>query len=120
MFITCQTDMDFGMDHNTAMDTHLRKFFLLHWVLQEFKNSYKPMQWIALSGHVVSKERQKTSLLPKDIDEEERDWIRTIQLDESESEQEGSDEAEVNMTTEFSDQERESKELDTDSTYLGQ
>ena len=78
------------------------------------------MQWISLSGHVVSKERQKTSLLSKDIDEEEKDWIRTIQLDKSESEQEGSDEAEVNMTTEFSDQERESEDLDTDSTYLGQ
>ena len=78
------------------------------------------MQWISLSGHVVLKERQKTSLLSKDIDEEERDWIRTIQLDESESEQEGSDEAEVNTTTEFSDQERESEDLDTDSTYLGQ
>ena len=78
------------------------------------------MQWISLSGHVVSKERQKTSLLSKDIDEEERDWIRTIQLDESESEQEASDEAEVNRTTEFSDQERESEDLDTDSTYLGQ
>ena len=78
------------------------------------------MQWISLSGHVVSKERQKTSLLSKDIDEEERDWIRTIQLDESEREQEASDEAEVNRTTEFSDQERESEDLDTDSTYLGQ
>ena len=60
--------------HANVMDPDdLRKFFLLHRVLQGFKNSYKPMQWIALSGHVVSKERQKTSLLPKDIDEEERD-----------------------------------------------
>jgi len=73
MFITCQTDMDFGMDHNTAMDAHLRKFFLPHRVLQEFKNSYKPMQWIALSGHEVSQERQRTSLLPEEIDEEEKD-----------------------------------------------
>ena len=46
--------------------------------------------------------------------------MRTIQLDESESQQEGSDEAEVNTTTEFSDQERESEDLHTDSTYLGQ
>ena len=23
MFITCQTDMDFGMDHNTAMDAQV-------------------------------------------------------------------------------------------------
>ena len=73
MFITCQTDTDLGMDQNTAMDAHLRKFFLPHRELQEFKNSYKPMQLIALSGHVVSQERQRTSLLPEDIDEEERD-----------------------------------------------
>ena len=63
---------------------------------------------------------QRTSLLPEDIDEEEKGRIRTIQLDESESKQGGSNEAKVNTTTEFSDQERESEDLDTDSTYLGQ
>ena len=62
----------------------------------------------------------KDHFLPEDIDKEEKEWIRTIHLDESQSEQEGSDEAEVNTTTEFSDQERENEDLDADSTYLGQ
>ena len=83
MFITSQTDLDFGEHHNTAMDASLRKSFFKsltapRW--QEFKNSYETMQYISLSGHVVSKERRmnelpppmpRTSLLPEDIDEEE-------------------------------------------------
>ena len=73
--------------------------------------------------------RWTTPSHPQDQFTAERHWRRrkrkeegfkTIQLDESESEQDGSDEAEVNTTTEFSDQGRESEDSDADSTYLGQ
>ena len=132
MFITCQTDMDFGEHHNTAMEARLRKFFFKSLTaprvagVQEFlrDNAMDCIVWACGLARTPDDELPppipRTSVLPEDIDEEEKERIRTIQLDESESEQEGSDEAEVNTTTEFSDQERESEDSDADSSYLGQ
>ena len=57
-----------------------------------------------------------TSLQPEEIDEEEKDRIRTIQLDESESEHEGSEQEEPNTDTEDSAEEGEIE--DTNSTCL--
>ena len=118
MFITCQTDMDFGEHHNTAMEARLRKFFFKSLTaprvagVQEFlqDNAMDCIVWACGLARTPDDELPppipRTSVLPEDIDEEEKERIRTIQLDETESEQEGSDEAEVNTTTEFSDQEK--------------
>jgi len=57
-----------------------------------------------------------TSLQPEEIDEEEKNRIRTIQLDESESEHEGSEQEEPITDTEDSAEEGEIK--DTNSTCL--
>ena len=59
-----------------------------------------------------------TSVQQGDIGEEEREWIRNVQLDESESGQEGSEPTEPNTGIEDSIVERESEESNPDSTYL--
>ena len=132
MFITCQTDMDFGKHHNTAVEARLRKVFFKSLTaprvagVQEFLRDSAMDCIVWASGLARTPDDElpppfpSTSVLPEDIDEEEKERISTIQLDESESRQEGSDEAEVNTTTQFSDQERESEDSDAESTYLGQ
>jgi len=57
-----------------------------------------------------------TSLQPEEIDKEEKNRIRTIQLDESESEPEGSEQEEPTTDTEHSVEEGEIE--DTNSTCL--
>ena len=82
------------------------------------------MQWTAI-GHVALHILQKmsspcpmprTSWQPEKIDEEEKDRITTIQLDESESKHKGSDQEELNTHIEESIGEGEIE--DTDSTCL--
>ena len=59
-----------------------------------------------------------TSAQQGDICEEEKERIRTMQLDESEGEHEGSEPMEPNTAIDDSNVEGESEESDTDSAYL--
>ena len=130
MVITCQTDMDFCREHNDAMAVRLRKFFFKRLTsprvagLQEF---LKPMQWTAWSGHVAWRSLQTMSyhlpclgLVYSKVTSMRKKRIRTMQLDESESKQEGSEPTEPNTTIDDSNVEGQSEEPDTDSTYLDQ
>ena len=59
-----------------------------------------------------------TSVRQGDIGEEEKERIRNMQLDESKSEQEGSEQTDTNMVIEDSSVEGESEVSNPDSTYL--
>ena len=97
MFITCQTDMDFSGEHNTAMDARLRTFFFRSLNsprvagVQEFlrANAMDCIIWACGLARTPEDELPPpmpgTSLQPEEIDEEEKNRISTIQLDESES-----------------------------------
>lgn len=61
-----------------------------------------------------------TSLQPDNINEEKMERIRAIQLDESESEQKGSMQAELKTAIDDSDVEGDSEVSGTDSTCLDQ
>ena len=132
MFITCQTDMDFGQEHNGTMAVHLRKFFFKPLTLprvagvQEFlqTNAMDCIVWACSLAITPDDELPApmpgTSVQQGDIDEEEKERIRTMLLDESESEQKGSEPTETNTAIDDSNVEGESEESDTDSTYLDQ
>ena len=120
--------MDFGGEHNTAMDARLRKFFFRSLTspcvagVQEFlrANAMDCIIWACGLARTPEDELPPpmpgTSLQPEEIDEEEKNRIRTIQLDESESEHEGSEQEESNTDTEVSAEEGEIE--DTNSTCL--
>ena len=107
MFITCQKDMDFDVEHNTAMDVRLRKFFFKSLTsprvagVQEFlrANALDCIVWACGLARTPEDELPPpmpgTSSHQNDLGEEEKERIRTIQVDdsESESEQEGSEQA---------------------------
>ena len=124
MFITSQTDMDFGGEHNTAMDARLRKFFIRSLTSPRVEgvraNAMDCIIWACGLARTPEDELPPpmpgTSLQPEEIDEEEKYRIRTIQLDESESEHEGSEQEEPNTDTEDSAEEGEIE--DTNSTCL--
>ena len=132
MFITCQTDMDFGQEHNGAMAVRLRKFFFKRLTsprvagVQEFlqTNAMDCIVWAC--GLAITPDDELpppvpgTSVQQGDIGEEEKERIRTMQLNESESEQEGSEPTEPNTAIDDSNVEGDSEESDTDSTYLDQ
>ena len=100
MFITCQTKMDFGEEHNAAMDARLRKFY--------FKNlNSRPVPGVQQSLHdsamdciVWASKVARTpddelpppmpgsAAKPNELDEGEKDRIKTMNLEDSESEQE--------------------------------
>ena len=122
MFITCQTDMEFGGEHNTAMDARLRKFFFRSLTsprvagVQEFlrANAMDCIIWACGLARTPEDDLPPpmpwTSLQPEEIDEEENNRIRTIQLDDSESEHKGSEQEE--------DSAEEGEIEDTNSTCL--
>ena len=130
MFITCQTDMDFGQEHNNAMDARLMKFFLKRLTsprvpgVQEFlrANAMDCIVWACGLARTPDDELPppvpRTSLQPDVIDEEEKERIRAVQLDESESDQEDSAQVEPNTALEDSDLEEEGQVSGTDSTCL--
>ena len=134
MFITCQKDMDFGVEHNTAMDVRLRKFFFKSLTsprvagVQEFlrANALDCIVWACGLARTPEDELPPpmpgTTSQQDDLGEEEKERIRTIQVDdsESESEQVGSEQAGPNTALEDSDLEGESEDGGTDSTYLDQ
>ena len=130
MFITCQTDMDFGREHNDAMAVRLKKFFFKRLTsprvagVQEFlqTNAMDCVVWACSLAITPDDELPPpmpgTSVQQGDISEEEKERIRNMQLDESESEQEGSEPTEPNTVLEDSSAEGENEESNPDSTYL--
>ncbi|KAL9978141.1 hypothetical protein ACROYT_G015628 [Oculina patagonica] len=97
MFITCQKEMDFGEDHNSAMNVRLRKFFFktlttppVAGVMQYLKEN--AMECIAWASSVA--ETPDDELPPpapgtvyenSPFDETEKERIRNLKMDESES-----------------------------------
>ena len=132
MFITCQKDMDFGVEHNNAMDVRLRKFFFKSLTsprvagVQEFlrENAMDCIAWACGLARTPEDELPPpmpgTSSEQDDLGEEEKERIRNIELDESESEQEESEQAEPNTVIEDSELECESEDGGTGSTFLQQ
>ena len=96
------------MKHNTAMDVRPRKFFFKSLTslrvagVQEFlrANVMDCIVWACGLAHTPENELPPpmpgTSSQQDDLGEEEKERIRTIQLNESESEPEGSEQAEPN------------------------
>lgn len=94
MFITCQTEMDFGKEHNSAMDARLRKFYFKSLNSQavpeensshcvtlycECKQSHAHSAWSASPFNAWISWKQN------EFDEEEKDRIKTLNLEDSES-----------------------------------
>ena len=132
MFITCQTDMDFGAEHNTAMDARLKKFYFRSLTsprvagVQEFlrANAMDCIVWACSLAQTPDDDVPPlvpgTSLrTDENIDEDEKaDNIRAIQLDESDSEQEGSEQ--VEPITAIEDSNGQCEDSDAVSTYTDQ
>ena len=122
------TDMDFGREHNDAMAVRLKKFFFKRLTsprvagVQEFlqTNAMDCVVWACSLAITPDDELPPpmpgTSVPQGDIGEEEKERIRNMQLDESESEQEGSEPTDT--VIEDSSVEGESKVSNPDSTYL--
>lgn len=124
MFITCQKDMDFGEEHNAAMDVRLRKF--------NFKSLKSPPVagvWTFLKVHAMDCIVWANSLaltpvdeLPRPVagmvsaepfDEEEKRRIRNVTIDDSE------DEADTELTlSQLESDEEMSEEDHGDSSYV--
>ena len=94
MFITCQTEIDFGKEHNSAMDARLRKFYFKSLNSQavpeensshcvtlycECKQSHAHSTWSASPFNAWISWKQN------EFDEEEKDRIKTLNLEDSES-----------------------------------
>ena len=107
MFITCQTDMDFGPEHNGAMAVRLRKFFFKRLTsprvvgVQEFLQTHAMDCIVRVCSLAITPDDELpppmpgTSVQQGDIGEEEKERIRNMQLDESESDESDSGEAMV-------------------------
>ena len=121
MFLTCQTDMDFGRDNTDAMAVRLKTFSFKRLTspcvagIQEFlqSNAMGCVVWACSLAITPDDELPPpmpgTSVQQGDIGEEEKERIRNMQLDESESEREGSEPTDTNTVIEDSS---------VDSTYL--
>ena len=120
------------MEHNTAMDVRLRKFFFKSLTsrrvagVQEFLRAHA-MECITLACGLARTPKDElpppmpgSSSEQDDLGEEGKGRIRNIQLVESEGEQEESEQAEPNKAIEDSDLEGESEDGDTGSTYVDQ
>ena len=97
MFITCQKEMDFGEDHNSAMNVRLRKFYFktlksppVAGVMQYLKeNAMDCIAWASSAAVTPADELPppgpETVFDNSPFDDAERERIRNLQLDESES-----------------------------------
>ena len=102
MFIICQTEMDFGEEHNAAMDAHLRKFYLkslnfqpVPGVQQSLRDSAMDcIVWVSKVARTPDDELPHpmpgSAAKPNELDEGEKDRIKTMNLKDSESDQEAS------------------------------
>lgn len=100
MFITCQTEMDFGEEHNPAMDARLRKFYFkslntppVSVVQQSLRET--AMDCIVWASRVartpddgLSPPMSGSAAKANEFDEKEKNRIKTMDLDDSESDQE--------------------------------
>jgi len=132
MFIRCQTDMDFGWEHNGAMAVRLRKFFfkcltsLCVAGVQEFlqTNAMDCIVWAC--GLAITPDDELpppvpgTNVQQGTISEKEKERTRTMQLDESRREQEGREPTEPNTAIDDSNVEGNSEESDTAAAYFDQ
>ena len=124
MFITCQEQMNFGDEHNTAMDVRLRKFHFRKLNSPPISGVQKHLKEKAMdcivwaSGVARTPEDELPPPTPSSarenngIDEEEKERIRTMNFEElSESDGESSEEVEQNVADEAS-----SADSDDDAT----
>ena len=100
MFITCQTEMEFGEEHNAAMDARLRKFYFkslntppVSGVQQSLRE--RAMDCIVWASRVARTPDDElpppmpgSAAKPNEFDEKEKDRSKTMDLDDSESDQE--------------------------------
>ena len=97
MFITCQKEMDFGEDHNAAMNVRLRKFHFKTLTSQPVAGAMKFLKEHAMDCIVWASSMAVTPVdeLPPPVpetaqgdttfDEEERERIRNFTMDDSDS-----------------------------------
>ena len=107
MFITCQAEMNFGVEHNAAMDARLRKFYFkslssppLAGVQEALREN--AMDCIVWACSVASTPEDElpapipgSVARPDDFNEEEKNRIMTMNLEDSESEQELNEEEQL-------------------------
>ena len=99
--------MDFGLEHNGAMAVRLKKFFFKRLKsprvvgVQEFLQTHAMDCIVWACSLAITPDDDLpatmpgTSVLQGDIGEEEKEWIRNMQLDESESDDSDSGDAVV-------------------------
>ena len=102
MFIICQTEMDFGEEHNAAMDARLRKLYFkslnsrpIPGVQQSLRdNAMDCIVWASRVARTPDDElpppKPGSAAKPNEFDDEERNRIETMNLEDNESEQEAS------------------------------
>ena len=100
LFITCQTELDFGEDHNATMDARLRKFYFKSLNTPPVSGIQQSLRERAMDSIVWASRVARTpddELPPpmpgsaaklNEFDEKEKDRIKTMDLDDSESDQE--------------------------------
>ena len=133
MFITCQKELDFGEDHNEAMDIRLRKFHFrslttppLAGVQQHLKdNAMDCLVWASRAARTPDDEVPLAipgpSVEQQVIGEEEKSWIRNFRLEDSESDRDVSEEVEQSVAAAGDSSEEENEDQgdsDVNSTYL--
>ena len=100
MFITCQREMEFGEEHNAAMDARLRKFYFTSLNTPPVSGVQQSLRERATDCIVWASRVARTpddelpppmpgsEVKPNEFDEKEKDRIKTMDLDDSESDQE--------------------------------
>ena len=113
MFITCQRELDFGEDHNEAMDVRLRKFHFrslttppVARVQQHLKeHAMDCLVWASRVARIPDDEVHLAipgpSAEQQVIGEEEKGRIRNFRLEDSESDREVSEEVEHGRRRQF-------------------
>ena len=60
MFLTCQTEMDFGEEHNAAMDARLRKFYFKSLISRPVPGVQQSMRDSAMDCIVIASKVART------------------------------------------------------------
>ena len=129
MFITCQEEMNFGEQHNAAMEARLRKFYFrslnsppISGVQKSLRdNAMDCLVWACNVAVTPDDELPPpmpgSDSKPHEVDDDEKQRIRAINLD-SESDQETSEQGELMAEegTDIEDLGEEEADSDTEST----
>ena len=128
MFITCQTEMDFGEEHNAAMDARLRKFYFkslnsrpVPGVQQSLRDSAMDcIVWASKVARTPDDELPPpmpgSAAKPNELDDGEKDRIKTMNLEDSESDQEASvEEGQLEVEDDDDISEREDNQVNSDA-----